>query len=225
MPSPGGGAEHAFEMHWRAPAVGEFLEAHSGPHLLACRDVASELRAHRCRLHEPRPPDRGRHCFVALAEPAYGRPVHARLVQTTELHYDAAVHKRIPGHPSTPASTSHITSAGGSATCPGPLRPGPGCSALSTSPQPCKFPQRRVPASFHRTPLPRVRLPGVATTLRVRCRPGSWPDPRRPLQRVPLRRHARRVLQPELRRPPTRRHRHRLRRPLRALRDRRPLYR
>ena len=113
MPSPGGGAGHAFEMHWRAPAVGEFLEAHFGPHLLACRDVASELRAHRCRLHDPRPSDRGRHCFVALAEPAYGRPLHARLMQTTKLHYDAAARNR-PGsnQPARTGAYRHVRTAG-----------------------------------------------------------------------------------------------------------------
>ena len=36
---------------------------------------------------------------MGLAKPAYGRPVHVRLVQTTALHFDAAARKH-PGSPS-----------------------------------------------------------------------------------------------------------------------------
>ena len=74
--------------------MGEFFEIHPGPHFLACRELASELRARRCRLpawrrlHGAPASDGPR--FVALAEAAYGRPVHARFVQTTALHYDAS---------------------------------------------------------------------------------------------------------------------------------------
>ena len=76
----------------------EFFEAHPGPHLLTCQDLASELRTCRCRLHYP-PPDLGRCCFIGLAEPAHGHPIHARFDPATDLHFHAGAGKRPGGWP------------------------------------------------------------------------------------------------------------------------------
>ena len=79
--------------------MGEFFEAHTGPHLFACRALASELRVRRCRLRDD-PPGRGPHCFVELAEPAYGSPIHARLAQATDLCFFADARRRPSSWPS-----------------------------------------------------------------------------------------------------------------------------
>ena len=61
----------------RACTVGEFFEAHPGPHPLARLVLAHALRTSRCQLYCP-PPGRGLNGFVDLAEPALGHPVHSR---------------------------------------------------------------------------------------------------------------------------------------------------
>ena len=78
--------------------MGEYFDIRPGPHSLACRDLAPELRAHRLWIYGA--PASGGHRFVSLAEPALGGPMHARLVRTTTLRYDATVQKR-PGSTTT----------------------------------------------------------------------------------------------------------------------------
>ena len=69
----------------RARTVGASFEAHPKPYLLTCQVLAHELRTSRCQLNCPLP-GRGRNRFVGLAEPAFGHPVHARFVPSTEMH-------------------------------------------------------------------------------------------------------------------------------------------
>ena len=75
--------------------MGKVFEVHPGPHLLACRALASELCVRRCRLRGD-PPGRVPHCFVELAESAYGSPVDARLALATDLPFLADARMR-PG--------------------------------------------------------------------------------------------------------------------------------
>ena len=75
--------------------MGEFIEAHPGPHLLACRALASEFRVRSCRLQD-HPHGLVLLCFVELAEPAHDSPVHARLAPTTDLCFFADARNR-PG--------------------------------------------------------------------------------------------------------------------------------
>ena len=73
--------------------MGEFFEAHPGPHLSACQALASELRGHRFRLHYF-PLGLGPYCFTELEEPAHGPPVRARLALTADLSFLACARKR-----------------------------------------------------------------------------------------------------------------------------------